>query len=539
MSSNWIDSFCSAQQFMPHGHCYLWNPGLVMLHGLSDLMIALAYTSIPLTLLKFVRLRKDIPFNWMFLCFGLFIVACGSTHWMEIYTLWYPSYWAAGVLKAITAVASVLTAILLIRLLPKALQLPTLEQWRQANAALEARVEERTRELTLRNQELAHQVAERTRVEMALRESEALKSAVMAAALDGIVLMDQEGKIRDFNPAAELTFGYSRAEVLGRPLSEVLIPPSLRRQHEQGLANYGMTGVGRVLGRRVELTALHRDGSEFPAEVAVVRIRAEGGAMFTGYIRDISERRRAAEAEGLRRAKEAAEEANAELESFSYSVAHDLRAPLRAISGFSSELLADWGERLDESARKDLNRIVAAAGRMAELIDDLLLLSRVARSEVRRETVDLSEMARKIASHLHESAPERAVEWLVAEQLVADCDPQLMRALLENLLGNAWKFTSKQRSARIEFGQTVQSGVIVYFVGDNGAGFNMEYASNLFTPFRRLHSAEEFEGTGIGLATVERIIRRHGGKVWAESAENGGATFYFSLAPLEERGSAS
>lgn len=533
---DWLAAFLSSGDFMPHGHCYLWNPALVWLHVISDALIALAYISIPITLVNFVRKRKDIPFNWMFVCFGIFIIACGATHVMEIWTLWTPTYWLAGVIKAITAAASVPTAILLARLMPKALAMPTLGQWQQAHqelsrahAALEERVAERTAELTQKNLDLAQEIHERRQAEEAFRESEALNTAVMEAALDAIVVMDHLGTIREFNPAAEGIFGYSRSEAIGRSLGELIIPSSLRAQHESGLQRYLEAGVEQVLGRRIEVPALRRDGTEFPAEVAVVRIHSEGKPVFTGYIRDITYRRQAAEAEALRRAKEAAEEANGELEAFSYSVAHDLRAPLRAINGFSSALREDWGPSLDAAAQKDLNRIIAAADRMAELIDALLALARLTRTEPRRETADLSLIARKVVAQLQAAEPTRVVEWDIADDLVEQGDPQLVQSLLENLLGNAWKFTSKVSSARIEVGRVLGEGVMAYYVKDNGAGFDMKLAEKLYAPFRRLHTAHEFEGTGIGLATVQRIVRRHGGKVWAEAVENEGATFYFTL----------
>jgi light-regulated signal transduction histidine kinase (bacteriophytochrome) len=220
---------------------------------------------------------------------------------------------------------------------------------------------------------------------------------------------------------------------------------------------------------------------------------------------------------------------NRELEAFSYSVSHDLRAPLRAIDGFSQALVEDCGEQLDDSARDYLRRIRAATKRMADLIDDLLDLSRVTRREMRREPVDLSALASAIGSQLQRSEPARRVDLVVRPGLVARGDPHLLRLLLENLLGNAWKFTGGRAEARVEFGATEAHGGVAYFVRDDGVGFDMAYADKLFGAFQRLHAADEFPGTGIGLATVQRIVHRHGGRVWAESVVGGGATFYFSL----------
>jgi len=230
---------------------------------------------------------------------------------------------------------------------------------------------------------------------------------------------------------------------------------------------------------------------------------------------------------------------NRELEAFSYSVSHDLRAPLRAIDGFSQALLEDYAERLDEQAKDYLNRVRAATQRMGYLIDDMLTLSRVTRVEMQRGTVDLSALAADVFAELQKSEPQRKVDWRIEPGLIAQGDAQLLRVALVNLLGNAWKFTGKTANAKIEFGamrnapipntQGAPDFAPSFFVRDNGAGFDMTYAGKLFGAFQRLHLTSEFPGTGIGLATVQRIIHRHGGRVRAEGAVGKGATFYFSL----------
>ena len=225
--------------------------------------------------------------------------------------------------------------------------------------------------------------------------------------------------------------------------------------------------------------------------------------------------------------------ANRELEAFSYSVAHDLRAPLRGINGFSRVLLEDYGPSLDAEARQYLDRIMAATERMGNLIDALLSLSRLTRLELRRETVDLGRIADGVLTQLRAGQPERKVDVVVQQGVVTRGDSPLLRALLENLLGNAWKFTGGRDGARIEFGVERTGDGPAYFVRDNGAGFDMQFAGRLFTPFQRLHSQTEFAGTGIGLATVQRIVHRHGGRIWAESAVGEGATFRFTLGDAE------
>ncbi len=223
------------------------------------------------------------------------------------------------------------------------------------------------------------------------------------------------------------------------------------------------------------------------------------------------------------------EAANRELEAFSYSVSHDLRAPLRSIDGFSQALLEDYAGKLDEMGKDYIARVRAASQRMSQLIDDMLMLSRVTRREMKRETVDLSALAKTIAAELARTQPERQVEFIIAPGAVVKGDAELLRAMLENLLGNAWKFTSKNAGGKIEFGITEHDGRTAYFVRDNGVGFDMAYADKLFKAFQRLHAPSEFPGTGIGLATVKRIIHRHGGEVWAKGEAGKGATFYFDL----------
>jgi light-regulated signal transduction histidine kinase (bacteriophytochrome) len=217
------------------------------------------------------------------------------------------------------------------------------------------------------------------------------------------------------------------------------------------------------------------------------------------------------------------------LEAFSYSVSHDLRAPLRGIDGFSQALLEDHTHQLDEKGKQLLNRVRSAAQRMAELIDNLLALSQVSRGELIREQVNLSSLARSVAADLKQREPGRDVEFDVTDDMRVEGDPRLLQIVIENLLGNAWKFTSKHSHARVEFGVANKDGETTYFVRDDGAGFDMAHAGKLFGAFQRLHQAKEFQGTGIGLATVGRVVRRHGGRVWAEGEVEKGATFCFTL----------
>jgi light-regulated signal transduction histidine kinase (bacteriophytochrome) len=286
--------------------------------------------------------------------------------------------------------------------------------------------------------------------------------------------------------------------------------------HHQALARLGASG-------RLSLEPSVLDGA--------AELLAESLSPFEMSLRGYSEANAnlAAMNERLQQAKAATEWVNRELEAFSYSVAHDLRAPLRSIDGFSQALLEDYADKLDDQGKQDLRYVREAAQEMAELIEGLLTLSRVARSELRRELVDLASVARAVFVHLKTSEPGRDVETVVPQELMVEGDPRLLRVVLDNLLGNAWKFSRNQARAKIEIGATGNSGPQTYFVRDNGAGFDMQYAGKLFNAFQRLHGDRDFQGSGIGLATVSRVVRRHGGKARAESAVGDGATFLFTL----------
>jgi PAS domain S-box-containing protein len=264
----------------------------------------------------------------------------------------------------------------------------------------------------------------------------------------------------------------------------------------------------------------------------VPMMTTDGG--FTGYVGtmvDITEQKRINEELENRVSERTAQlqAVNKELESFSYSVSHDLRAPLRTIDGFSQAIMEDYGEKLDSDGKRYLQRVREGSQQMAQLIDDMLTLSRLTRGDIKKEPVDLSAIARGIAEDLHGHEPQRNVDFIIQDGITVQADKRLIQAVLQNLFGNAWKFTSHHPKALIEFGRIDQPGGPVYFVKDDGAGFDMAYADKLFGAFQRLHDTSEFPGSGIGLATVQRVINRHGGKIWAESAVEKGATFYFTL----------
>ena len=359
-------SWFSGEHFLPHGHCYMWTPGILWMHVISDILIAMAYFTIPFVLIYLARRRPDLPFNWLFVAFGIFIVTCGLTHVMDVWNVWHTDYWLEGVLKVVCAAASVPTAILLWRHLPLILSVPSQRQLRDAN------------------------------------------------------------------------------ESLAR--------------------------------------------------------------------------------------------ANRELEAFTASVSHDLRSPLTTIAG-QAGLLELSLPNASEEQRRRLTRIQSSVRQMSELIDALLVLSRISRHTLHREIIDVTALAESIFQDLRQKDPSRNVEVEIQAGMIVHGDRRLINDLFVNLLANAWKFTSRTEHPRIEVGQSQHGSMATLFVRDNGAGFDMAHEQKLFKPFQRLHGAAEFEGTGVGLATVARIIDRHGGRIWAEGKPSEGAVFYFTMptSPITEQ----
>ncbi|MBI4296226.1 MAG: PAS domain S-box protein [Chloroflexi bacterium] len=394
---------------------------------------------------------------------------------------------------------------------------------------------------------IVRDITERKRAEQAIRISEGELSAILASAPVMMLVVDEERRVLKVNEAAARFSGFRIEEMLGLHSGEAL--RCLHSMDDPRGCGFGPscqncktrlcvldtfeTGTSHL---QVEWHTPHlRNGKteEVTFLLSTVLLPTPKKQVLL-CIDDISERKRAENE--IRRLNEVLtqratelEIANKELETFSYSVSHDLRAPLRSLDGFSQVLLEDYSDKLDRDAKDHLNRIRESSQLMGQLIDDMLMLSRVTRAEVHLQKINLSEMARRVAEGLKRTRSDRIADFAITPRLQAFSDANLLRIVLENLLENAWKFTGNRTQAQIEFGRTKIDGAPTFYVRDNGVGFNMQYAHKLFAPFQRLHSTTDFPGTGIGLATVQRIIHRLGGRVWAEGKPDEGATFYFTL----------
>jgi len=349
-------------------------------------------------------------------------------------------------------------------------------------------------------------------------------AAIVEGSDDAIVSTDLADIVTSWNRGAQTLYGYTEQEMVGRPLS-LLLPPD---RPGEDIELLGELGRSERIRHRDSLRRT-KDGRDIVVSMTISPIRDQTGTLIGGskVARDITERTNAERT--LAAAKEQAETASREYEAFSYSVAHDLRAPLRALDGFSQRLMEGYSGVLDQTGQDYLRRIGESAQYMAQLIDSLLRLARLSNRELVYESVDLSRLATEALDRLRSQSPDRPADLVIQPGLSVRGDRGLLTVVFENLLGNAWKFSRNQARARIEFGLTSTEAGAAYFVRDDGAGFDMAYVAKLFGVFQRLHNVREFEGTGIGLVTVQRIVGRHGGRIWAEGVPEHGATFYFTL----------
>jgi PAS domain S-box-containing protein len=379
----------------------------------------------------------------------------------------------------------------------------------------------------------------------ALSESEARVRAVLNCAVSAVIVIDEKGTIIDWNERAEKMFGWTREKAIGQELATTIIPPHFREAHRKGLRHFFVTGQGPVLNQLIELSAVRSNGEEFPIELSISPMRTKSTVTFCGFVTDITQRKQTEEEIRLfnQRLEQIVAErtndlklANKELAAFSYSISHDLRAPLRSIHGYMNIFSEEYSDQFDDEAKKLTAIVLNNAVKMGQLIDGLLAFSHLGRKELEKGGISMKEMVTGIWEELKKMEQGRDLECRILSLPDALGDRVTIRQVWTNLISNAIKYTRRKPKGTIEIGASTAEDSIIYYVKDNGAGFNMQYYDKLFGVFQRLHSQQEFEGTGVGLAIVQRIIAKHGGKIWAEAKQNEGATFYFSLATNHQEG---
>ena len=535
------------------------TPLLMMIMALSNALIAISYASIPFFLIVFVRKRKDMPFTWVIFLFGLFIMACGTTHLVHVIGLWWPVNWWQATIDSICAIISLATAVVVWPILPKLLSIPSPNQLRMVNTELqkekdkllhtqdqlqkaydeiEHRVKDRTAELLIVNQSLQNDIAERKQAERALQESERRLSSIYKTVGDVIfhlaVESDQRYRFISVNQAFCRITGISEDFIVGKLVNEVIPESSLSmvlEKYDQAIKENSII--------RWEET------SEYPAgqvigDVSIAPVVDDKGRCthLVGSVHDITLYKRAEEE--IKRLNETLEQrviqrteqleaANKELEAFSYSISHDLRAPLRHINGFINLFLEHKSSQLTEEEQGYLDVVSNSSEELGRLIDALLSFSRLNRSEIRKSETDTLQIINQGLKLFDQEIKDRSIEIKIGSLPETYGDFQLIGQVWTNLISNAIKYTRKKEEAIIEIGSYDEKNETVFFIKDNGAGFNMKYVDKLFGVFQRLHKPRDFEGIGIGLANVYRIINRHGGRCWAEGDVDKGAAFYFSI----------
>lgn len=495
---------------MPHGHCYFWAKNLIALHAISDSLITLAYYSIPITLIYFVRKRSGIEFNWMFVCFAVFIMACGTTHLLEVWNIWHADYWLSGSVKAVTALTSLGTALLLVKLAPQAAALPCASDWKRLNDALQS------------------EIAEHKKSERKFRD-------LLESAPDAMVIVDDKGKIVLINSQTERLFGYSREELLGCNV-EALIPHRFRENHT-GLRNH-FTAHSKTRGMdsNSDLCALRKNGTEFSVEISLSPLETEEGKLTSASIRDVTARKQIEQA--LSEKNLELEDANLAKDRFLAAMSHELRTPLNAIIGFTGTLLMKLAGPLTPEQEKQL-RIIQTSGRhLVSLINELLDLAKVesGKYQLTIEPVICQEVVNEVASSLRALAQNKAIAFevkLPPGEAIVRTDRRALSQILLNLCGNAIKFTEKG-SVSVSCKQRGAKGARLteFSVQDTGIGIPETEQAKLFQAFEQATASPTTaheEGSGLGLHLSQKLAALLNGQITFISAPGQGSTFTLTL----------
>jgi two-component system, LuxR family, sensor kinase FixL len=489
--------------FMPIGNCLLWRPGLLWLHVTSDACFGLSCCGIPFVLAYFIRKRQDLPFPFILWLFAAFILFCGAAHLLGIWVIWHPGYYAEGWIKAATAAISMATLGALVLYLPRGLEFVG------------------TAQLTAQNARLSEQV------EQSEERGRAALTAVVENVFDGIITIDEHGTIKSFNAACTRLFGYDPGEVIGKNV-KMLMPSPYRGEHDHYLQSYLDTGIAKIIGTGGrEVAGLRKDGTVFPLDLAITSFTIDGVRHFTSSMRDVTKQKAALDEREKLLAR--LTQSNAELERFAYVASHDMQEPARMMLSFSQLLQEEYASVLDQDGQDYLKIIGSSALRMRNMIRDLMDYARLDGERRTFLAVDL---------HQELAAVEENLSQLIAESgalITADPLPpvhgsavQIMR-LLQNLIINGIKYQPSGQTPRLHLGASEKDGQMVFYLRDNGLGIKPAFVEEIFEPFRRLHTWDSIQGSGLGLSVCRKIVEGHGGRIWASSSPGEGTTMFFTL----------
>jgi PAS domain S-box-containing protein len=533
----------SPNDFMPHGFCYSWNAGLVWLHVISDSLIALAYLSIPVTLVYFIRKRRDLPFHWMFVCFGVFILACGATHAMEVWTLWHANYWVSGAVKVVTAVASLTTAVLLVKLIPQALALPSPEELRreiaertqaqlelaQAKSNLELRVQERTAEIAATNKILTQEILRRAKTEEELRGSEERFRLLIEGVRDYAILsLTPTGYITSWNVGAEHIKGYQADEIIGQHFSRFYTEEDLERGRPQTALVTAMDeGRSEDEGWRVR-----KDGSRFWANVVITPLRDQEGKLigFSKITRDLSERKQAENVVQAARSELARMARVTTVGELTASVAHEINQPLAAIvnnANACTRMLANQSPDIEE-LREAIADIAQSATRASEIVSHTRAFFKKTTQD--KAQIDLNQIIHEVLSLTAAEAEKNHVA--VQTELATGLPPvlgarvELQQVVLNLVMNGIEAMTSVKEERKLHISsQPQEPGKVLVTVQDSGGGLDPQHAVHIFDSF----FTTKPEGMGMGLPISRSIVEAHGGQLKLVPMPRQGATFQFTL----------